>query len=413
MGSVVKGIFGGGDSAGALGTGQFRAKTRDVDQAAFKEKLAGTGTQEELRKKQRAQTERQEAAATGKAPSIAEAELKSATNRSLAQQLAAAKGSRGGSASARERQLAKGQATARRDISEQAAIAKLKERQLAEQSLATQLQNQRAQDIELASADRASRQALEDLLVKQNLGAQGLNLSGQQSAAQQRGGLIGGIASGIGSIFSDKNLKKDIKSESKSKKSLAKSLSDEDTKIRTKEERIAYNKEQASKGVELAKKRRSEKKSEEKKNKVAKIGKAIGEAFKPKGNVDTSYGKNLASRMASEISDEDKKQNMQSHSDENVKENKEDFNPKSFLDALKPYSYEYKEEVKNAEKGGEGRYLSCMAQDIEKAGPVGKSMVETTPEGHKQVNYGKGFGAILAAQAHLNERLADLEKKKK
>jgi len=40
-------------------------------------------------------------------------------------------------------------------------------------------------------------------------------------------------------------------------------------------------------------------------------------------------------------------------------------------------------------------------------------MVETTPNGDKIVNYGKGFGAILAAQAHLNQRLNELEKKKK
>ena len=53
-----------------------------------------------------------------------------------------------------------------------------------------------------------------------------------------------------------------------------------------------------------------------------------------------------------------------------------------------------------------------MAQDLEKAGPVGKSMVEDTPMG-KLVNYGKGFGAVLAAQAHLNQRLKALESKKK
>ena len=98
----------------------------------------------------------------------------------------------------------------------------------------------------------------------------------------------------------------------------------------------------------------------------------------------------------------------------NNKENisKEDFNPKSFLDKLQAYSYEYKDKFKKDGMGGDGRYLSVMAQDLEKAGPVGRSMVEENDNG-KYVNYGKGFGAILAAQAHLNKRLNELEKKKK
>jgi len=53
-----------------------------------------------------------------------------------------------------------------------------------------------------------------------------------------------------------------------------------------------------------------------------------------------------------------------------------------------------------------------MAQDLEKAGKIGKSMVKNTEYG-KMVDYGKGFGSILAAQVQLNERLKELEKKKK
>lgn len=84
----------------------------------------------------------------------------------------------------------------------------------------------------------------------------------------------------------------------------------------------------------------------------------------------------------------------------------ENFNPKSFLDALQPYAYKYKNP--NLPGAGEGRHMSVMAQDLEKAGPVGASMVKETPNG-KMVDYGRGFGAILAAQADLNQRLADIE----
>ena len=87
--------------------------------------------------------------------------------------------------------------------------------------------------------------------------------------------------------------------------------------------------------------------------------------------------------------------------------------PKHFLDKLNAYSYEYKEGQKNNPKAGEGRYLSTMAQDLEKAGPVGASMVSKDASGMKTVDYGKGFSTILAAQIHLNERLKQIEGNKK
>jgi len=76
-----------------------------------------------------------------------------------------------------------------------------------------------------------------------------------------------------------------------------------------------------------------------------------------------------------------------------------------FLDAIKAHKYSYKDK-----SDGEGQFVSPMAQELEKT-PVGESMVEDTPRG-KMVDYGRGFGAVLAAQAYLNERLNKLEKKK-
>jgi hypothetical protein len=74
----------------------------------------------------------------------------------------------------------------------------------------------------------------------------------------------------------------------------------------------------------------------------------------------------------------------------------------AFLDSLKAHKYEYKDKAY-----GEGKHVSPMAQDLEKT-PVGEQMVMDTPKG-KMVDYGRGFGAILAAQATLNERLKKLE----
>lgn len=74
-----------------------------------------------------------------------------------------------------------------------------------------------------------------------------------------------------------------------------------------------------------------------------------------------------------------------------------------FLRALKAQSYAYKDK----KFGDKERYFSPMAQDLEKT-DIGRSMVIDTPDG-KMVHYGRGLGAILAAQARLNERLDSLE----
>ena len=51
-----------------------------------------------------------------------------------------------------------------------------------------------------------------------------------------------------------------------------------------------------------------------------------------------------------------------------------------------------------------------MAQELEKAGPVGRAMVEDTPDG-KMVHYGRGLATMLAAQADLHARLKAVENK--
>jgi hypothetical protein len=76
---------------------------------------------------------------------------------------------------------------------------------------------------------------------------------------------------------------------------------------------------------------------------------------------------------------------------------------KEFLNAISAHDYKYKDS-----KHGEGRFVSPMAQEIEKS-ELGKVGVVNTPEG-KMVNYGHLAGTMLAAQGHLNKRLSDLEK---
>lgn len=72
-----------------------------------------------------------------------------------------------------------------------------------------------------------------------------------------------------------------------------------------------------------------------------------------------------------------------------------------FLDKLGSHDYKYKDP-----KHGAGRRISPMAQELEQS-ELGKEFVFEHPEG-KAVDYGKGFGTILAAQAALHKRLKKL-----
>jgi hypothetical protein len=97
-------------------------------------------------------------------------------------------------------------------------------------------------------------------------------------------------------------------------------------------------------------------------------------------------------------------------SDKNSKKDisKSDSQMRSFLEALTASKFAYKD---SSEPGASaGSHFGVMAQDLEKT-PVGRSMVKDTPSG-KMVDPAQGFGALLASQAALHERLSKLEGKK-
>jgi hypothetical protein len=94
-------------------------------------------------------------------------------------------------------------------------------------------------------------------------------------------------------------------------------------------------------------------------------------------------------------------------SDERSKKNIHDTQGEAsdLIDHLKGKLYEYKDN-----SNGEGVHVGIMAQDLEKS-PLGRSMV-FEENGMKKVDFGKGFGAVLAAVTEINDRLKDLEKGK-
>lgn len=87
-----------------------------------------------------------------------------------------------------------------------------------------------------------------------------------------------------------------------------------------------------------------------------------------------------------------------------IKGSKKDI--EQFLSKLKPYKYKYKQ----GEYGEGKQHYGIMAQDLEKS-DVGKSFVINTPHG-KMVHSGLGFGAVLAAQKMLHDKVKKLEAKR-
>lgn len=332
-GGVVGGIFGGpaGAAAGAALGGTVggmisgsEQKTKPVqvasspfdikkeiapDQEMYKKLLEGTqATQTAVNPNKLEALKQMGLAATGRGPSLAEAQLKAAQDRNLAQQVAAIQATRGGSAAANQRALLQNMGASGRDLAQQASVARLQERDsflnqanLADQALRTDI----AGDVNLQTMPKQALQA--KALANAQYAAQ------QQAAnaaanAQMGGALIGGLASVAGSY--------------------------------------------------------------------------VGKSSAP----------------APTSSDEKGKKNIEPASKE----------MKEFLDHLTASKYEYKNS-KGPGKAQGDRY-GVMAQALEKS-KVGKSMVKESPQG-KMVDYGQGFGALLASQAELHKRLEKLEKKK-
>ncbi len=83
--------------------------------------------------------------------------------------------------------------------------------------------------------------------------------------------------------------------------------------------------------------------------------------------------------------------------------------PAEFLDSIEPYKFRYKQGVEGEDPNHE--YYGVMAQNVAKT-PMGRSIVEKTPEGLK-LDTIHGFGTTLAAMSNLNSRVRELEGGKK
>lgn len=127
----------------------------------------------------------------------------------------------------------------------------------------------------------------------------------------------------------------------------------------------------------------------------ANEGTAQNNRFDRFGKIASGAGSAVSSFAA--LSDETQKENI--HDSEGA--------GRDLIDHLKGKLYEYKD----GEANGEGVHVGIMAQDLEKS-PLGKSMV-FEENGSKKVDFGKGFGAVLAAVTEINDKLKQLESKGK
>lgn len=314
-------------SQAQTGLGQLAPEQQKLQQSQMSNVLAKQGLVQDLQSVLRGDKE-----------SLAEAQLKTSTDRNLAQQLAMTNRARGGNIALAMRGQQQAVAQSGRDINAQAALLRLQEQQQARE----QLGGLTGQSEQLLTSTQGQREAL---LRQQADNAAQLRLQadlGKQAAMSQ-------AAQNVSAL-----------------------------KLGTTQADIA----QQAQSNQLA-------------------GALIGAG----GTAAAGY-LSRTPPAAAPASDVNMKKDIKSES--NPSSNSK-FDSKDFLSKISANSYKYKNP--NLPETKEGEQFSPMAQDLEKAGSIGKAMVSNGPNG-KTVDYQRGFGAILAAQVQLNKRLEELESKK-
>lgn len=193
--------------------------------------------------------------------------------------------------------------------------------------------------------------------------SQGVQTQNAQNQVQAAGGLMNGAGAAVGMLASDENLKTNIQSDQNSR---ARGISDffknENKKPEPQEESTDDN------GPK-------------------KFG----------GYSDDDPRKKAANDITKGFlsSDKEGKENIKGGSMLHA-----------FLDKLNPVTFEYKEATGDMGRTP-GTHLGVLAQDVEKA-PGGDSMVKETPEG-KAIDLASAVGMLMSAAADAHDRVSSLE----
>lgn len=237
VGSIFKG--GGGSAGPVLDRTKFDY-AKQVDDRTKESRDASLGLMKQL-----------QGQAKGEGPSLADAQMKAAGNRSLQQQMAMAAAGRGGNAALRQRQVMAQGAQSGREIAEQSGIARMQEQQASQNMLAQLSQQQQAQDLQQVMDPAQGMMNYEQTRFAQDVARRNAVIAEQQalrgaamSYASQAmgsgasnskdGGGMGGMMAALGGS-SDRNAKKDIKPGSKSISSFLDALSASDYKYKNPE----------------------------------------------------------------------------------------------------------------------------------------------------------------------------------
>lgn len=178
-----------------LGAGAPKAEVKNVDeQYQLGKQLASTGQERESFGAEASQglIKQLQGQTTGEGPSLADAQLRAATDRNLAQQLAAAQamGAQGGNPAAMQRQLMQQQAATGQQLAQQSGIQQLQEQQAAQQLLANTAGQQQILGQQLALGGVGANRAL-------TLGEAQIQNANAQRQASLGQALLGGAASAV------------------------------------------------------------------------------------------------------------------------------------------------------------------------------------------------------------------------
>lgn len=372
-------------------------------------------------------------AAKGEGPSQAAGIIGQGVGASLAAQNAAAASARGGSASTTLRNAQEQAAATQQQGAIAAGQAKIQEQQAAQAGLGQTLGTMRGQDQAEQQANaqlqqqaqmanqsaQMQQQALNDAQQRGLLGMQtGIDqqVQGNQTAYEQMmsgatnqvnqmnmqaqmnenaradSGLanLAGTAIGVGALMSDEREKKDVATPS-------------DSKVGAALDAQAHAQAQAQAGAEARAQAMDANAQARRSTGMGMIRGALaseagGRAMQLSPLAPSSYAGPQMVNFAA-LSDEREKTGVRGGGSD----------VRQLLDGVGAHEYRYKDP--GAPGAAPGVHVSPMAQELEHAGPAGRAMVEETPDGTKMVNYQRGLGTILAAQANLHERMKKLEGK--
>lgn len=228
MGKVVKSIFkpiGDVFSGSNIKTAQVNTKPFNLDKEADpakkladQQRLLAEQRQQQAQAGQQGLIKQLQGQADGTGPSLAAAQLRSAGDRSLAQQLAAASAQRGGPVGARQKALMNAQQATGRDISQQSVEARLAEAGQARQQLGSILAQEQASSDQLVNQylqlgydfATATKMAQQQLALAQA----GMKQQTNMAKASQQSAVMGGLLSGASAVgaaaLSDERAKTDI-----------------------------------------------------------------------------------------------------------------------------------------------------------------------------------------------------------